>query len=201
MIIYQGVILFLILFISPFNFCSGQYQEYALVVGGKKVGALKVYPQDSAKSVKVFKVESEFKMLFQNGRFSNTSIYSNGKLVQADFVHSLNGNTKERTNTKYKTSQLYEVRFNDEAGQSKAIQNITEPIHATLTTLFYKEPKGIRSVYSERFGQFCAVSKLSLQDYKVQMPDGKQNVYSYRDGRFFEMQTELAGFRLRIVRQ
>ena len=45
----------------------------------------------------------------------------------------------------------------------------------------------------------CSVKRLSEGKYGVSLPDGKQGIYSYKDGLCKEVNTDLAGFKLRIV--
>ena len=54
---------------------------------------------------------------------------------------------------------------------------------------------------SERYAKMCSVKKLSQNSYGVELPDGKQGVYIYSKGQCSEVQTDLGGFKLRIVLQ
>ncbi len=193
---------FTIFFIFLFTYSVdgiGQDKTYSLSVAGKDIGKLKVFELKKINDITVQKVESEFKFLFQTGKFVNESSFSKGRLLEARSIHSINGNVKEITNTKLLPSNHYKVIFSENNSEKKEIKSLQKNIHGTLTGLFYSEPVGSQEVYSERFGVFCPVKLIAAGSYEVRMPDGKRNVYTYEKGECNQLQTELAGFKLLLV--
>ncbi|CAG4998077.1 hypothetical protein DYBT9275_01921 [Dyadobacter sp. CECT 9275] len=176
-----------------------QTDVYNVSVAGKTVGSLRVYRIQPKNDIRVQRVESEFKFLFHSGKFSSQSSFEGGKLVSSVSTHYVNGDLKEKTRTDIKAGHVYEVLFSEKKDHVTQTKRLNYPIHNTVSTLFYQEPGEMREVYSERFGQMCSVKKLSEQRYQVTLPDGKQNLYSYRSGRCTEVEADLAGFKLRIV--
>ncbi|PWJ59019.1 hypothetical protein CLV98_103392 [Dyadobacter jejuensis] len=192
---------FLLLGLLEVQTVEGYAQErfFTVQVGGKNVGQLTVFPMDTNLNRRFQRVESEFKFLFQEGKYSNRSAYANGLLLHSTSIHSLNGEMKEKTVTKYTINKTYDILFFNADGSKKDTRQIVKPIYNTITNLYYQEPVGLKQVYSERFAEFCSIVPLSKQQYAVTMPDGKLNIFSYRSGQFIEMETEMIGFQLKVV--
>ena len=172
---------------------------YDVIVAGRTIGSLKVFDDKGKDNTETHRIESDFKIMFYKGKYATQTNYSQGKLVSATCSHHVNGDLKERTLTKSSTKSLYEVLFSGEDGEDKPKLELNSPINSTITGLYYKEPINITEVYSERYGKMCSVKKLSEGKYGVLLPDGKQGIYSYKNGLCQEVKTDLAGFKLRIV--
>ncbi|MCE6989987.1 DUF6134 family protein [Dyadobacter sp. CY323] len=172
---------------------------YDVIVAGRTIGSLKVFDDKGKDNTETHRIESDFKIMFYKGKYATQTSYVQGKLVSASCSHHVNGDLKERTLTKSSTKSLYEVLFSGEDGEDKPRLELNSPINSTITSLYYKEPVNITEVYSERYGKMCSVKKLSEGKYGVLLPDGKQGIYSYKNGLCQEVKTDLAGFKLRIV--
>ena len=189
--------LFILLFASA-NVMS-QTNVYDVIVAGRTIGSLRVFDYAIKNQVETHRIESDFKILFYKGKFSTQTSYVQGQLVSAVSAHEVNGDLKEKTQTKSSVKTLYEILFSGEDADEKPRKEFNSPINNTVTSLYYKEPINISQVYSERYGQMCSVKKLSDGNYGVSLPDGKQGVYTYKNGLCREVKTDLAGFKLRIV--
>jgi hypothetical protein len=172
---------------------------YDVIVAGRTIGSLKVFEEKGKDNTETHRIESAFKIMFYKGTYSTQTSYVQGKLVSASCSHHVNGDLKEKTLTKSSTKSLYEVLFSGEDSEDKPSIVLNSPINSTITGLYYKEPININEVYSERYGKMCSIKKLSEGKYGVLLPDGKQGIYSYKNGLCREVKTDLAGFKLRIV--
>ncbi|MHA4740104.1 DUF6134 family protein [Dyadobacter sp. MSC1_007] len=172
---------------------------YDVIVAGRTIGSLKVFEEKGKDNIETHRIESAFKIMFYKGTYSTQTSYVQGKLVSASCSHHVNGDLKEKTLTKSSTKSLYEVLFSGEDSEDKPSIVLNSPINSTITGLYYKEPVNINEVYSERYGKMCSIKKLSEGKYGVLLPDGKQGIYSYKNGLCREVKTDLAGFKLRIV--
>jgi hypothetical protein len=172
---------------------------YDVIVAGRTIGSLKVFDEKGADNAETHRIESDFKIMFYKGSYSTQTNYVQGKLVSATCAHHVNGDLKEKTLTKTSSKSLYEVLFSGEDAEDKPNVVVNKPISSTITGLYYKEPINITEVYSERYGKMCNIRKLSDGKYGVTLPDGKEGVYSYKNGLCREVKTDLAGFKLRIV--
>ena len=172
---------------------------YDVIVAGRTIGSLKVFDEKGLNDAETHRIESDFKIMFYKGSYSTQTNYVQGKLVSATCAHHVNGDLKEQTLTKTSSKTLYEVLFSGEDAEDKPNVVVNKPISSTITSLYYKEPVNITEVYSERYGKMCNIRKLSEGKYGVTLPDGKEGVYSYKNGLCREVKTDLAGFKLRIV--
>jgi hypothetical protein len=172
---------------------------YDVIVAGRTIGSLKVFDDKGKDNAETHRIESDFKIMFYKGSYSTQTNYVQGKLVSATCAHHVNGDLKEKTLTKSSSKSLYEVLFSGEDSEDKPSITFNSPINSTITGLYYKEPVNITEVYSERYGKMCSVRKLSEGKYGVRLPDGKEGIYSYKNGLCREVKTDLAGFKLRIV--
>jgi hypothetical protein len=194
----SGLILTFVLLTS--GGAVGQNNFYDVIVAGRTIGSLKVFGNEADSDREVQRMESDFKILFYSGKFSSNASFVEGRLVSAVSEHEVNGDVKEKTHTKsVPKSSSYTVTFSGEDGEKKKNTELNEPILNTVTSLYYKEPANVTEVYSERYGQMCAVKKISDGTYVVNLPDGKQSTYTYKNGLCREVKTDLAGFKLRIV--
>jgi hypothetical protein len=187
-----------LLFFTSFQAIS-QANVYDVIMAGRTIGSLKVFDDNGKNDVETHRIESYFKVLFYSGKYSTQTSFVQGQLVSAVCAHEVNGDVKEKTQTKSSIKSLYQVLFSGEDSKKKSDKEFNSPINNTVTSLYYKEPININEVYSERYGQMCSVKKLSDGNYGVSLPDGKQGVYSYKNGLCREVKTDLAGFKLRIV--
>lgn len=181
---------------------SAQARFYNVIFSGKNVGSLKVFGNDSKDAnTESYKIESKFKLLFYSGTYITESNFEDGKLRAASSAHHVNGNLKGKTLTTSGVKPVYEVKFMGEEAPKVDTKQLHFDINNTVTGLYYKEPIDIKEVYSERYAKMCSVKKLSQNSYGVELPDGKQGVYIYSKGQCSEVQTDLGGFKLRIVLQ
>jgi len=184
----------------PFSSVS-QTVIYDVMVAGRIVGSVKVMLcETGAKTVKR-RVEAQFSIPFYSGSFSSENDFSEGHLQSSLTEHFVNGKQKERTHTSNRRPQLYHVDFSGKAADTGALKEVNQAINHTMTGLYYQEPSNVGTVYSERYGQMCSVKKLDESRYGVILPNGKQSIYAYHQGLCTEVQSELAGMKLRIVRR
>lgn len=176
-----------------------QINVYDVIVAGRTIGSLKVFDNQTKDNVETHRIESNFKILFYKGKYSTQTNFVQGKLVSAVCAHEVNGDLKEKTQTKSSVKTLYEVLFSGEDAGDTPRKEFNSPINNTVTSLYYKEPVNLNEVYSERYGQMCSIKKISEGNYGVSLPDGKQGIYTYKNGLCKEVKTDLAGFKLRIV--
>jgi hypothetical protein len=186
------------IFVSSVAFSQNSY--FDVLVAGRNVGSLRVFADDLKSEPETHRIESDFKFLFYSGRYTIESRYAQGKLLHSDAAHHVNGDLKERTQTKSSVSPMYQVQFSGEDAPKSDKKELNYPIRNTITGLYYREPINISEVYSERFGLMCSVKKLSEGLYGVALPGGKQGLYTYRNGQCREVQQDMAGFKLKIVR-
>ncbi len=123
--------------------------------------------------------------------------FENGVLKASMSSQVVNGKLKEKTNT-VRTSDRYRVTFVEGHSAARESVRIAHPIHHTVTSLYYREPLNMKHVYSDRYGEMCAVQQVAVGAYDVLMPDGKKTRYTYVQGQCHEVKAQIAGLNLII---
>jgi hypothetical protein len=175
-------------------------QYFDVTVAGRNVGSVRVFSHTAKNDVEVHRMESDFKFLFYSGKYSVHSSYTGGKLVRSEAAYFVNGALKEKTQTENKAHPAYQVVFSGEDAPKPGKRDLHFPIINTITGLYYKEPVNVKEVYSERFATMCSVRRLPDGTYSVSLPEGKEGIYTYKNGQCRQVITHLAGFKLKIER-
>lgn len=192
----------IITFLSiPFTGISQTVVVYDVLIGGRTVGSVRVLHFLSGQEVSKRRIEAEFNIPFYSGSFISENQFLNGILKTSLTEHRVNGKTKEQTRTLESINHNYQIDFFETNTGIKKSKDIRFGIKNTLTNLYYEEPIDIHTIYSERYGQMCSMKKISEGIYAVRLPNGKQSIYSYSNGLCNEVQAELAGWKLRIVKR
>ncbi len=121
--------------------------------------------------------DTEFNILFSfslNYKYENE--YRNGRLYSASANNSLNQKERDQSSIIWQNDH-YLLRVND---KSEKVEN--QKITFTVSKLFFNEPVGIDTIFSERFGKFLALEKLEQNKYILTKPDGRENIYFYDNG-------------------
>ncbi|MFT3703151.1 MAG: hypothetical protein QM802_12310 [Agriterribacter sp.] len=111
--------------------------------------------------------------------------------VEGTFVHDLlcNGSmrrivngTEKIDNHIKKANDKYLVTGDGKSGEVNAA------INYTTVCLMHTEPENISQVFSENFRQFVGLKKIAAHKYALQLPDGNENYYTYKDGNCIEVE-------------
>jgi hypothetical protein len=52
----------------------------------------------------------------------------------------------------------------------------------------YAEPSGMTRIFSENFGQYVTINETAPHRYTLELPDGKDNIYTYHNGKCVEVE-------------
>jgi len=169
-----------ILFVALSGLAFGQEQtlNYNVLHSGHTVGHMKL--QQRKDGCETFlKVASDVKMKFI---FSiqvcirEDAHYSNGKLLSSHVSRMVNGKQKADKSTKA-TGESYQVSDNGKIGSINQKQ-----INNNLTLMYLQEPVGLSQIYSDNFQQFVQLKQVDSHTYRVNLPDGNYNFYTYTNG-------------------
>src|SRR3569833_1935450 len=89
---------------------------------------------------------------------------------------TMNGKQKANKITKA-CNGCYQLTDDD---QVKSIDQ--QQINNNLTLMYLQEPAGLSQVYSDNFQQFVQVKQVSSHTYRIYLPDGNYNFYTYTNG-------------------
>ena len=107
---------------------------------------------------------------------SETAAYDQGIMVYSSFYQKQTG-SGEKNKTTIASGKFYKVT---DAGESKLIS--MSPIRYNMLLLYTNIPETINKVYSANFQGLLDIKKLAPDKYRVVMPDGKYNDYTYKNG-------------------
>jgi hypothetical protein len=71
-------------------------------------------------------------------------------------------------------------------GEETFTQN--QPVNFSSTLLYFSEPKGHTTIFSERLGQFCNFTTPAAGSYECKLNNGVDNIYRYRNGIMYELE-------------
>jgi uncharacterized protein DUF6134 len=151
---------------------------YTVRYKGEDVGTVKLKQRVNADTV-AYQIISDVKTRFIftiRVKSFEESVFQNGKLVFSTVSRTVNGNEKANKQTRCGNG-LYTL-YGD--GKSATLKH--EGIAYNMMRLYWVEPLNIQKVYSDNYQQFLVITKIKAHTYKVQLPDGNYNYYSYMNG-------------------
>ena len=170
------VILF-VLFAIP-AIAQRQAHRYIVLYRGKNVGAMYLTQIQSGDELSL-KVTSNIQMhmlMSIKVNVAEESSYKQDKLMSSSVYREVNGKQKANRQTRY-CNGCYEIITEGK----RSVLNKTS-IQYNLVKLYCREPIGFTQVYSDAVQQFLNLKALSAHKYKLELPDGNYNVYSYQNG-------------------
>ena len=120
---------------------------------------------------------TEFRVLFSfNLNYQYENEYRKGRLYSASAKNSLNQKDRDQSTIIWQNDH-YLLSVNDKIDKLKE-----QDIWFTVSKLFFNEPRGVDTIFSERFGKFLKLEKLEQGKYVLTKPDGRKNTYIYDKG-------------------
>ena len=107
---------------------------------------------------------------------AETAAFDKGVMVYSSFYQKQTG-SDEVNKTTTVSGKSYKITDN---GKSKLIT--ISPIHFNTLLLYTNIPKGITKIYSANFQKMVDVTKIAEDKYRLLLPDGKFNDYTYKNG-------------------
>ncbi|AYL98047.1 DUF6134 family protein [Mucilaginibacter celer] len=155
-----------------------QTVKYNVLHSGKVVGHLNLYRRQQGDEL-YLKMISEVKMRFifsVKVDIQEESMFSNGKLINSTVCRHVNDKEKCNRQTRAVASGYQTV------AEGKCGKLDQQQIGANLMLLYCREPDDEAQVYSDNFQQFLQVKQVSPHVYRIDLPDGNYNFYSYTNG-------------------
>jgi len=120
-------------------------------------------------------VESEVTIAHENGIMIKGTAYRHANRGAED-VHAMVTKIDDQT---------YQVERN---GKKEKMENIN--IVFCVADLFFKEPKGIKNVFSNMYTKMLTVKELGQSKYLLVTPDNKNSYYTYQNGKLMMVETD-----------
>ena len=119
--------------------------------------------------------------------------YEDGVMVYSSFYQKQNGSDKANKIT-IASGRSYKL-IDD--GVSKLIS--CSPIRYNMLLLYINIPETINKVYSDNFQQLLDIKKVGENKYKLMLPDGNHNYYTYKNGMCSKVEIERTFFTVQFV--
>lgn len=120
-------------------------------------------------------VKTRFILAFSDDT-AETAAYDNGVMVYSSFYQKQTGSG---TANKTTIAAGKEYKLTDD-GVSKVTR--LDPIRYNMLLLYTTMPEGITKVYSANSQKHLDIKKIEENKYRLTMPDGKFNYYTYKNG-------------------
>ncbi|MCC6288315.1 MAG: hypothetical protein IT249_10560 [Chitinophagaceae bacterium] len=154
-----------------------QTLKYDIIRADKVVGIMNATMKKNNTNVEyVTESKINMTMLVSIDVYNKVSgIFVDGVLHNGGIIRKANGSVKADVQlTLDKGKYLI-----NESGNVSSLQAV---IKYSTACLMFNEPVNNKQVFSEVFKKFLSIKKLSEHTYALQMPDGYQNIYTYKDG-------------------
>ncbi|MDP9081107.1 MAG: hypothetical protein M3O71_27125 [Bacteroidota bacterium] len=164
--------------ISSMALAQDQTLNYNVLHSGQTVGHLKLQQRKDGDDT-FLNVASDVKMRFIfsiNVNIREDSHYHDGKLICSHVSRMVNGKQKANKITKA-NGETYQL---SDDGRISSINQ--KQISNNLTAMYLKEPVGLSQIYSDNFQQFVQVKQTDSHTYRIDLPDGNYNFYTYTNG-------------------
>ncbi|MEO1052037.1 MAG: DUF6134 family protein [Bacteroidota bacterium] len=163
---------------------QAQRLTYKVVWKGDSIGYLIADKQVNGNSIH-YDIDSEVKIKFFFGAIVNytyNSHFKNGILMMAETENLMNKKRRshsivERIDKDYKLL----------VDKKEKLMEDTE-ISSSISAMYYEEPVGLESIFSERYAVFSPIKLIEPGKYELTKPDGRKNYYHYKNGDCIEVQ-------------
>ena len=179
-----SAILFCLYILTLDTNCLSQSRKYLVYKGHKEIGVLTINKKNISDE-EHFRIESDatFRVVFEfSTQFTMDAVFKAGKLKSSYTKNILNDSERESTLIELENGRYKRVID----GEDLDYLEIKHPEYS-MAHLYYKEPKNMSEVFSERFGEFLSIKEINPSEYELTLPDGRTNIYTYKNGRCSEV--------------
>jgi len=176
-----GIFLKLI-FLLPFVLLKSDSQthslKYVLIVNNKNIGHVFASQIKEANYI-YYKIQSRAKVdifiSFMNDFVMNTT-YKDGAMTESFTERRVNEAITDYCKIHFENN-IYHIDYKK---QKKYLKDYK--LQYTVACLYFIEPKGLKTVFSESYGQFLPIKEVSPKRYELTLPTGQKNFYTFNDG-------------------
>jgi len=164
---------------SGTSLAQEQIVKYNVLHSGKVVGHMDLYQKRDGDDL-YLKMTSEVKMRFIMSikvDIHEESVFQSGKLISSKVCRNVNDKEKANRQTKI-CGDAYQTMAEGKSGPPLEQKQINQ----NLMLLYCREPNDNEQIYSDNFQQFLQVKRVSDHVYRIDLPDGNYNFYSYTNG-------------------
>jgi hypothetical protein len=188
-------ILLLLTVIAVMNSPAQKKLAYDVIKNGNIIGNINFveFTKDQKKFQSLTSsIESRFIFSFSD-HIAETAAYDNGVMIYSSFYRNQDGSEKTDKKT-IAAGDCYELL------EGGALKSITcNPIRYNTLLLFNNIPENINKVYSGNYQKLLEIKKVKANQYRLSLPDGNYNYYTYTDGVCSRVDIERTYFKLQFI--
>jgi len=189
-------ILTLVSFVS--DVLQTKTDEFSVMLDDKKIGDLSIV-EVRKDSIVGYALVSNVKVSYLISLKIKEKIserYVNGHLVKSRHYRTINGSSKASNHLILKDGKYVIV---DSLSNKKS--KLMYPVNWSTLSIYFKEPKGVSTLYSQNFRKMLKVTNQGDHLYHVHLPKEKISKYQYKSGKLMYMETEAIYGTLRFERK
>jgi hypothetical protein len=166
---------------SATDYSSQTY--YDILKNDKVIGYMMCSKVEKSETIEyITESSARFSVLVDISVYSKLqSSFSNGILLDGRLIRQVNGKTKADRQIAWVQDQ-YLIKSD---GRSLSFKS---KIRFSTACLMYAEPSGMTRIFSENFGQYVTINETAPHGYVLTLPDGKDNIYTYHNGKCTEVE-------------
>ncbi|MFM8913694.1 MAG: DUF6134 family protein [Flammeovirgaceae bacterium] len=107
------------------------------------------------------------------------------KVLRIAYRHSNRGSADVHAHVKRNSSSGYDCERNGKSTQLRARE-----ITFCVFDLYFNEPKGLKSIFSNMYAQTLELVEVGEGKYEVITPDNKNTYYTYKSGRLISVEAD-----------
>lgn len=176
-----------------------QVKSYNIILAGNEIGTITaIRTEISGAHHYDIKSEVHFKVLWKKyHRTTDNELVHKGDQILSSYSNiRMNDVLEDSAALHLNKKGEYEIYIEPE--REVEMDNISIIFPAAL--LYFKEPKGVNEIFSERFLEHCSIKSKSEGKYVLELPNGKENVYTYVNGELQEVFVDRNWFNLRFIK-
>jgi len=193
------VVLFFVFYSFGFYPVSAQHNSFTIHFAGKEIGEINTYLTES-ENTQIYEVTSvaSFQVLWMkyHRTTSNLVTYENETVSTSYTGVYMNNDLEDSAAIHFNDDSYKCYRHPDERFVLK-----DSSMQFTTVKLYFHEPIGVEKVYSERFLAYCDLEKDGKNKYKLYLPDGKINYYTYANKLLIEVFVDRTMFDLQFLKK
>ncbi|WP_282123897.1 DUF6134 family protein [Algibacter mikhailovii] len=153
--------------------------NYNVIRNNEIIGSIQVSYTTKNDSI-IYYLDSHInvKCLFRfDIRGKETSIFKNDTMIYSSVYRRINDKVKSNHNVLYKN-----MKYHEAVDVNNIIPMDLTRIQHNLVSLYFFEPKTVRQVYCAYLKAIVDVESLGNNKYKVELSNGKYNIFHYQNG-------------------
>jgi hypothetical protein len=124
---------------------------------------------------------------------TETAAYDAGVMLYSSFYQNQTGSAIDNKTT-IAAGKFYKL---SDDGKTQMLE--LDPIRYNMLLLYTDMPENINKVYSANFQKHLDIKKIEENKYRLTMPDGKHNYYTYKNGLCTKVEIVRSLFTLQFV--